>query len=123
MTRKNVRTYSSVNIVIFFFVCTFFALILEGCATAPATTGPGTPDIIQLQHYDTVKTAIEARSKDEALAALALLQSDVSRWRTNSVVIMKAFVDLAAITDVVDEEDWVMANKLFEDLTTTYRNL
>lgn len=122
MTRKGVRSYSSVSIVIFFFVCTLFALILEGCATAPATTGPGTPDIIQLHHYDLVKTAIEAKSKDEALAALALLQSDVSRWRINSVVIMKAFVDLAAVTDAVDEEDWVKANKLFEELTTTYRN-
>lgn len=69
-----------------------------------------------------MKTAIEAKSKDEALAALALLQSDVSRWRINSVVIMKAFVDLAAVTDAVDEEDWGKANKLFEELTTTYRN-
>lgn len=122
MIRKDVRSYSSISIVTFFFVCTLFTLILEGCATTPATTGPGIPDAIQLQHYDMVKTAIEAKSKTEALAALALLQSDVSRWRTNSVVIMKAFVDQAAITDAVDKEDWVKANKLFEDLTTTYRN-
>ena len=121
MTRKDVRSHSSVSIVILFAVYTLFALMLEGCATAPATTGPGTPDIIQLQHYDLVKTAIEAKSKNEALAALALLKSDVSRWRINSVVIMKAFVDLSAITDAVDDEDWVKANNLFEVLTTTYR--
>ena len=122
MNRTDVRSYSSVSIVILFSVCTLIALILEGCATTPATTGPGTPDIIQSQHYELVKTAIEAKSKTEALAALALLKSDVSRWRINSAVIMKAFVDLSAITDTVDDEDWVMANKLFEELTTTYRN-
>ena len=122
MSRNDGRSYSSISIVIFFFVCALFTLILEGCATTPATTGPGIPDAMQLQHYEMVETAIEAKSKTEALAAIALLQSDVSRWRTNSVVIMKAFVDIAAITDAVDKEDWVMANKLFEDLTTTYRN-
>lgn len=30
--------------------------------------------------------------------------------------------DEAAITDPVDYEGWVKASKLFEDLTTTYRN-
>ena len=122
MSRNDGRSYSSISIVIFFFACTIFTLILEGCATTPATTGPGIPDAMQLQHYEMVKTAIEAKSRTEALAALALLQSDVSRWRTNSLVIMKAFVDIAAITDAVDEEDWVKANKLFEELTATYRN-
>jgi len=122
MHLKIVNMKVSWSIMAFFLSAALFTLTLGGCATAPATTGPGTPDIIQLQHYDLVKTAIEAKSKHEALAALALLQSDVSRWRINSVVFMKAFVDLAAVTDAVDEEDWVMANKLFEDLTTVYRN-
>jgi len=121
MTRKNVRSCSSVSILVFLFVYTLIALTLEGCATTPATTGPGTPDMIQSQHYDMVKTAIEAKSKTEALAALALLKSDVSRWRINSAVIMKAFVDLSAITDAVDDEDWVTANNLFKELTTAYR--
>jgi hypothetical protein len=122
MIRKDVRSYSSNSIVVLFFVCTLLVLILEGCATTPATTGPGIPDAMQLHHYEMVKTAIEAKSRTEALAALALLQSDVSRWRTNSLVIMQAFVDIAAITDKVDEEDWLKANKLFEELTAAYRN-
>jgi len=97
-------------------------LLISGCASSPATTGPGTPDEMQLQHYDMVKLAIEAKSKTEALAALALLQADVSRWRTNSAIIMKAFVDQGEITDAVNKEDWAMANQLFQELTTSYRN-
>jgi len=100
----------------------FLFLFIGGCASPPATTGPGIPDEMQLQHYDMVKSAIEAKSRPDALAALALLQADVSRWRTNSAVIMKAFVDQAAITDAVDEEDWAMANQLFQELTSSYRN-
>lgn len=100
----------------------FLLLLISGCASPPATTGPGTPDDMQLQHYDMVKSAIESKSKIEALAALALLQADVSRWRTNSVVIMKAFVDQGKITDAVNKEDWIMANQLFQELTSSYRN-
>jgi len=98
-----------------------FFLLIGGCASPPATTGPGTPDEMQLQHYDMVKSAIEAKSRTEALAALALLQADVSRWRTNSAVIMKAFVNQAEITDAVNKEDWDLANQLFQELTTSYR--
>ena len=101
---------------------TLLVLALSGCASPPATTGPGTPDEMQLQHYDMVKSAVEAKSRTEALAALALLQADVSRWRTNSLVIMKAFVDLGEITDAVDKEEWDMANQLFRALTMAYRN-
>lgn len=96
-------------------------LLIGGCASPPATTGPGTPDDMQLQHYDMVKLAIEAKSRTEALAALALLQADVSRWRTNSAVIMMAFVNQAEITDAVNKEDWDLANQLFQELTTSYR--
>ena len=60
MSRNDGRSYSSISIVIFFFVCALFTLILEGCATTPATTGPGIPDAMQLQHYEMVETAIEA---------------------------------------------------------------
>lgn len=97
-------------------------LLSGGCASPPATTGPGTPDEIQLQHYEMVKSAIEAKSRTEALAALALLQADVSRWRTNSAAIMKAFVDQGEITDAVNKEDWDLANQLFLELTMSYRN-
>ena len=100
----------------------FLVLLFSGCASPPATTGPGTPDVVQLQHYDMVKSAIDSKSKPDALAALALLQADVSRWRENTIVIMKAFVDLGVITDAVDKEDWVQANKLFMELTLWYRN-
>lgn len=121
MHSRIVNMKVSRSIMAFFLSAALFTLTLGGCAATPPTTGPGTPDEMQLQHYDMVKSAIAAESKPDALAAIALLQSDVSRWRTNSVAIMKAFLDIAAITDAVDEEDWVMANKLFKDLTTTYR--
>ena len=101
---------------------TLLFLLSGGCASPPATTGPGTPDEIQLQHYEMVKSAIEAKSRTEALAALALLQADVSRWRTNSAAIMKAFVDQGEITDAVNKEDWGLANQLFLELTMRYRN-
>ena len=97
-------------------------LLSGGCASPPATTGPGTADEMQLQHYEMVKSAIEAKSRTEALAALALLQADVSRWRTNSAAIMKAFVDQGEITDAVNKEDWGLANELFLELTMSYRN-
>lgn len=99
-----------------------FVLLIGGCASPPATTGPGKPDATQLQHYEMLQSAIEAKSKIDALAALALLQADVSRWQTDSLSIMKAFVDQAALTDKVAEEDWPNANKMFLDLTILYRN-
>ncbi len=122
MRKREGHVNSAFYNVVLFVIGTFFTLTLGGCATTPATTGPGTPDEMQLQHYEMVKSAIEAKSRDEALAALALLQADVSRWRTNSLEIMKAFVDLGEITDAVNKEDWDLAYQLFHELTMSYRN-
>lgn len=108
--------------MVLFVVVTIFTLTLGGCVTTPATTGPGAPDEMQLEHYEMVKSAIDSKSRTEALAALALLQADVSRWRTNSLGIMKAFVDLGEITDAVNKEDWDLAYQLFNELTMSYRN-
>ena len=123
MSFRAVNKPSPYLLAVIFISTTLLALTLSGCASPPATTGPGTPDEMQLQHYEMVKSAIETKSRADALAALALLQADVSRWRTNSAVIMKAFVHQAAITDAVEEEDWAMANKLLKELTASYRNL
>ena len=68
-----------------------------------------------------VKSAIEAKSRTDALVALSLLQADVSGWRTNSVVIMQAFVNNAEITDAVNKEDWDLTNQFFQELTISYR--
>jgi hypothetical protein len=124
MSTKNVNLRSRFSTLPRLFAAALFALALGGCAsTAPteATTGPGTPDEIQMQHYEMLKSAIEARSKNDALAALALLHSDVSRWHTDILTVVSAMVDLAAVTDVVESEDWVLAKKKFQELTTEYR--
>jgi hypothetical protein len=107
---------------VLFVVVTIFIFAVGGCSTTPTTTGPGAPDEMQLEHYEMVKSAIDSKSRTEALAALALLQADVSRWRTNSLDIMKAFVDLGEITDAVNKEDWDLAYQLFNELTMSYRN-
>jgi hypothetical protein len=67
-----------------------------------------------------LKSAIETKSKNDALAALALLQSDVSRWQTNILITMNAYVDQAALTEAVDREDWDLANKRFQNLAAKY---
>ena len=122
MNKQDVNAHSPLSMVILLLGIALAALTLGGCANTPATSGPGTPDEMQLGHYNMVKSAIEAKSKPDALAALALMQADVSRWRTNIAVIMKAFVDLGTITDAVSEENWATADKLFQELTVRYRN-
>ena len=114
------RQKLSIRLIILLSTAIFF-LLVGGCASPPATTGPGTPDATQLQHYEMLETAIELQSRGDALAALALLQADVSRWQTNSVVIMKAFVDQAAVTDAVADEDWGRVTTLVDELTSYYR--
>ncbi len=124
MRKKNVNLQSRFSTLPSLFAAALFALALGGCAsTAPteATTGPGTPDEIQMQHYEMLKLAIERRSKNDALAALALLQSDVSRWRKDVLTVVVAMVDQAALTDAVESEDWALVNKKFRELITKYR--
>ncbi len=122
MCKSEGKVNSALYNVVLFVVVTIFTLTLGGCVTTPATTGPGAPDEMQQEHYEMVKSAIDSKSRTEALAALALLQADVSRWRTNSLDIMKAFVDLGEITDAVNKEDWDLAYQLFNELTMSYRN-
>jgi len=103
-------------------------LVSGGCATtapgtefAKAATGPGTPDEIQLQHYDMLKSAVDAKVKNDALAALALLQADISRWRINWAFVAMAYMDVSALTDVVNKEDWATASEKFNELHLKYR--
>ena len=74
-----------------------------------------------MQHYEMLKSAIQAKSKGDALAALAFLQADVFRWHTNVLEVALAMTDLASVTYAVDDEDWDLVNKLFRDLTLEYR--
>jgi hypothetical protein len=91
-----------------------------GCASTAPTTGAGTPDSVQLQHYEMLKSAIEAKSKNDALAALALLDADVARWRETWTIIASAMYEQAALTDAVNAEDWPLATKLFNNLKAKY---
>ena len=123
MSTRPVKPLRVSFIVPVFFSAALVVLGVSGCATTgadQATTGPGTPDATQLQHYEMLKSAIEAKSKNDALAALALLQSDVSRWQTNVLITMNAYVDQAALTEAVDREDWALANKRFQALAAKY---
>jgi len=100
-------------------------LALGGCATTgpgKLPTGPGSPDVVQNQHYEMLKTAIEAKAKNDALAALALLQADISRWQINWLVVASAYMDVASLTDAVNSGDWELANKKFKDLNKKYRD-
>jgi hypothetical protein len=92
----------------------FFSLAMNGCATSTSETGPGSPDEKQLQHCQMVLSAIQAQPREDALAALALLQADVSRWQTSSLSVAKALVDHAAVTNAVDKEDWQLENQQIE---------
>ena len=125
MGTRPVKPLRASFIVPVFFSAALVILGVSGCATTAAdkpTTGPGTPDATQLQHFEMLESAIEAKSKNNALAALALLQADVSRWQTNVLITMNAYVDQAALTDAVDREDWALANKRLQDVRTKYRH-
>jgi len=121
MSTRTVNAQSQDFIKAIFLSIALFALALGGCASTPPVTGPGTPDETQLQHYEMLKSAIEVQSKVDALAALALMQADVSRWRVHWSQIAKAMADLATLTDSVNEENWDLANKQFQDLKIYYR--
>lgn len=129
MSTKTGRAQWTFSIVAISFSAALLVLAAGGCTslTAPgaafgkATTGPGTPDEVQLQHHGMVKTAIEAKAKNDALAALALLQADISRWRVNWAFVAMAYMDVSALTDIVNKEDWDLASKKFQELHLKYR--
>jgi hypothetical protein len=74
-----------------------------------------------LQHYEMVKSAIEAKDRVNALAVLALFEADIFRWHTNTLTEAVAITELLALTDAVDREEWASANKKLTDLKTKYR--
>jgi hypothetical protein len=94
---------------------------LGGCASTPPGPGPGTPDEMQLQHYEMVKSAIEAKDRINALAALALFEADIFRWNTNTLTVAVTITELLDLTDAVDKEEWASANKMLIDLKSKYR--
>ena len=123
MRTRTVKARWALFIVTVFLGAALFILALGGCAsTAPGrpTTGPGRPDETQLQHFEMLKSAIEAKSRVDALAALALLQSDIARWQAYWAVISSAYLDQAALTDAVNREDWALVNKKFLDVKSKY---
>jgi hypothetical protein len=124
MSARTVKARWALFIVTVFLSAALCNLALVGCATtAPGKTtlGPGSPDEAQNQHYEMLKSAIEAKSKNDALAALALLQADISRWQINWLQVATAYMDVAGLTDAVNSEDWDLANKKFKDVNKKYR--
>ena len=121
MGTRAVNAKSSLFIVVIFFSTVILILALGGCASPPPGPGPGTPDEIQLQHYEMVKSAIEAKDRVNALAALALFEADIFRWHTNTLTEAVAITELLALTDAVDKEEWVSASKMLTDLKAKYR--
>ena len=65
-------------------------------------------------------SAIAAKSREDALAALALLQADAYRWQTNTWTLEAAMARLSAVTYAVNREDWPLANKGMLDLKSRY---
>jgi hypothetical protein len=121
MSTRTLITQSTLFIVVIFLSTALFILALSGCASTPSGPGPGTPDEIQLQHYEMVKSAIEAKDRINALAALALFEADIFRWHTNTLTEAVAITELLALTDAVDKEEWASANKMLIDLKSKYR--
>ena len=124
MSTRTVKARWALFKITAFFSAALPILALGGCAsTEPgkATPGPGSPDEIQMQHYEMVVSAIAAKNRVDALAALALLQADVFRWRKDMLTVTNALTDLSALADAVDREDWTLADKTVLDLKAKYR--
>jgi hypothetical protein len=122
MSVRTIKARSALFIFTVFLSTVFFILALGGCDHKP-TTGPGSPDETQMQHYNMLVSAIDARSKVDALAALSLLKDDVDRWGSGTLTHEIAKSDLMSLKHAVDTEDWDSANKLLLDLTKKYRSL
>ena len=121
MSTRIVKAQSALFIGVLFVSTALFILALGGCASTPPGPGPGTPDEMQLQHYEMLKSAIEAKDRVDALAALALFEADIFRWHTNTLTVEVTITELLALTDAVDKEEWASANKMFIDLKSKYR--
>ena len=121
MSTRIVKAQSALFIGVIFVSTALFILVLGGCASTPPGPGPGTPDEMQMQHYEMLKSAIEAKNRVEALAALALFEADIFRWHTNTLTEAVAITELLSLTDAVDKEEWALANKMLTDLKSKYR--
>ncbi len=121
MSTRIVKAQSALFIGVIFVSTALFILALGGCASTPPGPGPGTPDEMQMQHYEMLKSAIEAKNRVEALAALALFEADIFRWHTNTLTEATTITELLALTDAVDKEEWASANKMLIDLKSKYR--
>lgn len=121
MSARTVNAQSALFIGAIFFSAALFILVLGGCASTLPGPGLGTPDEMQLQHYEMIKSAIEAKDRVNALAALALFHADIFRWHTNILTVQTTITELLAITDAVDKEEWASANKMLIDYKSKYR--
>jgi len=121
MNTRAISAQSVIFIVTIFLSTAIFVLALGGCASTASGPGPGTPDEMQMQHYEMLELAIEAKKRVEALAALALFEGDIYRWHINSLTMMVAMTELLALTDAVDKKDWAVAKKMLIELKSKYR--
>ena len=58
MSTRIVKAQSALFIGVIFVSTALFILVLGGCASTPPGPGPGTPDEMQMQHYEMLKSAI-----------------------------------------------------------------
>lgn len=92
---------------------------LPGCSSTP-TWNPGAPDALTAEHYSLAMSAIDAKAKQDAQAALYLLRNDVTRLRTNGVEMQLALARIYGVTNAVDKDDWGTARKGLEALAASY---
>ena len=72
------------------------------------------------EHYALVVSAIDAKTKNDAQAALYLLRSDVLRMRTNIVEQQFALTRMYVVSNAVDKEDWAAARSAIQELAARY---
>ncbi|MBW2198068.1 MAG: hypothetical protein JRF58_09500 [Deltaproteobacteria bacterium] len=121
MSTRTISAQSTLFIVGIFLSTAIFILALGGCASTAPGPGPGTPDELQAQHFNMMVSAIESKDRVHALAALALLEADILRWRVNTLSLEVAVTELLALTEAVDNEDWATAKKMLLDIKSKYR--
>lgn len=92
---------------------------LAGCSSTP-TWEAGAPDALTVEHYELARTAIEAKSKEEAQAAFYLLRSDVLRMRTNSLTVLVALEHLYRTSNKIEKEDWGAARSDLQALKIAF---
>ena len=87
------------------------ALALAGCASNGPEWHRGAPDAVTHAHYEQALKAIAAQSKPDAKAAIALMQDDASRVRTEMLNEEALQAQLAGASSAVERGDWDAARK------------